>query len=90
MVISQLFSFFSNLMMYHYLPDKNPATVAAELKVTPYFTKDYGQAAKNFNAWKTMNIISWIRETDSRSKGIDDTGTEPVELMKELIFKILH
>lgn len=90
MVISQLFSFFSNLMMYHYLPDKNPATVAVELKVTPYFTKDYVQASKNFNAWKTMNIISWIRETDSRSKGIDDTGTEPVELMKELIFKILH
>ena len=43
MVISQLFSFFNNLMMYHYLPDKNPATVAAELKVTPYFTKDYVQ-----------------------------------------------
>ena len=90
MVISQLFSFFSNLMMYHYLPDKSPATIAAELKVSAYFTKDYVQAAKNFNAWKTMNIISWIRETDSRSKGIDDTGTEPVELMKELIFKILH
>lgn len=90
MVISQLFSFFSNLMMYHYLPDKNSATVAAELKVTPYFTKDYAQAAKTFNAWKTMNIISWIRETDSRSKGIEDTGTEHVDLLKELIYKILH
>ena len=90
MVVSQLFSFFSNLMMYHYLPDKNSTTVAAELKISAYFTKDYAQAAKTFNAWKTMNIISWIRETDSRSKGIEDTGTEHVDLLKELIYKILH
>ncbi|MBP1663432.1 MAG: polymerase delta subunit [Bacteroidetes bacterium] len=90
MVLSQLFSFFSNLMMFHYLPDKSPATVASELKITAYFTKDYVQAAKTYNAWKTMNIISWIRETDARSKGIEDTGSESVDLMKELIFKILH
>ena len=90
MVVSQLFSFFSNLMMYHYLPDKSSTTVAAELKISAYFAKDYVQAAKTFNAWKTMNIISWIRETDSRSKGIEDTGTEHVDLLKELIYKILH
>lgn len=90
MVVSQLFSFFSNLMMYHYLPDKSSTTVAAELKISAYFAKDYVQAAKTFNAWKTMNIISWIRETNSRSKGIEDTGTEHVDLLKELIYKILH
>jgi len=90
MVLSQLFSFFSNLMMYHYLPDKSTAVVTSELKISSYFIKDYIQAAKVFNAWKTMNIISNIRETDARSKGIDDTGTESVDLMKELVFKILH
>ena len=90
MVLSQLFNFFSSLMLFHYLPNKNPAIVASELKINPYFTKDYVQAANTFNAWKTMNIISYIRETDARSKGIDDTGTEPADLLKELVFKILH
>ena len=90
MVLAQLFGFFSNLMLFHYIPDKSPANVASELKINPYFTKDYMQASKSFNAWKTMQIISEIRTTDARSKGIDDTGTESADLLKELMFKILH
>lgn len=90
MVLINLFSFFSNLMIYHYLPSKDSSTVASALKINPYFVQNYAKAAQVFNAWKTMNIISNIRETDARSKGIGDTGTEHVELLKELIFKSLH
>ncbi len=90
MVLIQLFSFFSNLMIYHYLPNKSPNAVASELKINPYFVNDYVKAAAVFNAWKTMNIITAIRETDARSKGIGDTGTEHGDLLKELVFKILH
>ncbi len=90
LVLSQLFKFFSDLMIYHYLSDKNPASVASELKVNPYFVKDYQKAAQVFGAWKTMNIISYIRETDARYKGIGDTGTDEGDLMKELVFKMLH
>jgi len=89
-VLSQLFKFFSDLMIYHYLSDKSPAVVASELKIIPYFVKDYQKAAQVFNAWKTMKIISFIRETDARNKGIDNPSTGEVDLMKELIFKILH
>jgi DNA polymerase-3 subunit delta len=64
--------------------------VASELKVNPYFVKDYQKAAQAFGAWKTMNIITWIRETDARYKGIDKPSTDEGDLMKELIFKILH
>ena len=90
MVLAQLFNFFSGLMIYHYLSDKSPAAVASELKINPYFVKDYEKAAKAFGAWKTMNIITWIRETDARGKGIDSNGVEDGELMKELVYKILH
>lgn len=89
-VLAQLFSFFSNIMMYHYLPDKSQGAVASELKINPYFVKDYERASKVFGAWKTMNIITWIRETDARGKGIDSNGVDDGELLKELIFKILH
>ena len=90
MVLAQLFKFFSELMLYHYLPDKSQGIVASELKINPYFVKDYQKASQVFGAWKTMNIISFIRETDSRYKGIDNPSTDEGELMKELIFKILH
>lgn len=89
-VLSQLFKFFSDLMMYHYLPDKSQGAVASELKINPYFVKDYQKAAQVFGAWKTMNIISFIRQTDARYKGIDNPSTDEGDLMKELIFKILH
>ncbi len=89
-VLTQLFNFFSNLMLYHYLADKSDNAVASELKVNPYFVKDYSRAAKVFGARKTMDIIGYIRETDARGKGIDSNGVEDGELMKELIYKILH
>jgi len=90
LVLAQLFKFFSELMLYHYLPDKSQGAVASELKINPYFVKDYQKASQAFGAWKTMNIISFIRETDSRYKGIDNPSTDEGDLMKELIFKILH
>lgn len=89
-VLPQLFSFFSNLMIYHYLPDKSPGTIVSELKINPYFAKEYQKAAQTFKPWKTMNIISALRETDARSKGIDNPSAEDGDLLKELIFKMLH
>lgn len=90
MVLAQLFNFFSNVMMYHYLPDKSQGAVASELKINPYFVKDFERASKAFGAWKTMNIITWIRETDARGKGIESNGVDEGDLLKELVFKILH
>ncbi len=89
-VLAQLFSYFSNIMLYHYLPDKSQSAVASELKINPYFVKDYQKAAQTFGAWKTMNIISLIREADARGKGIESNGVADGELLKELIYKILH
>ncbi len=90
LVLAQLFKFFSDLMIFHYLPDKSQGVAASELKVNPYFIKDYEKASKVYGARKTMNIITFIRETDARYKGIDNPSTDEGELMKELIYKILH
>lgn len=90
MIIAQLFSFFSNLMIYHYLPQKSAEAASAEFKIPPMVAKNYVRAAQKINAWKTMKIIGWIRETDARSKGIDNIGADPADLYKELIYKILH
>ena len=45
---------------------------------------------RNFSGMKTLQIISKIREIDAKSKGLDNPNTGAGELMKELIFFILH
>lgn len=90
MIAAQLFGFFSNLMIFHYLPVKTAEAAASDLRVHPFVAKNYVKAAQRFNAWKTMKIIGWLRETDARSKGINNVATDDGDLMKELIYKILH
>jgi DNA polymerase-3 subunit delta len=90
MILPQLFSFFSNLMLFHYLPQKTADAAAAEFKIHPFIAKNYVKAAQSFNAWKTIYILGYIRETDARSKGVNSTGIDDKNLYKELIFKILH
>ena len=88
--MAPLFTFFSNLLMYHYMPVKTPAVVAKELGINPYFVKDYETAARRYPAGKTFLIIGYLRDTDARLKGINNPSAKDADLWKELIFKIMH
>lgn len=89
MVMANLNSYFSKILKYHYLPNKGDAP--RELGVSPYFIKDYEAAARTFSAGKTFDIISLLREYDLKSKGLESTGNiSDGDLLKELVFKILH
>ena len=90
LTISSLFSFYSKLLTFHYLTDKSKNNVAAVLKVNPFFVKEYENAATKYNVSKTVKIISLLRNYDLKSKGYCDPGTDPGDLLKELVFKILH
>jgi len=89
LVLGNLNNFFSKVLLYHYAKDKSPQNLARELGVNPYFIKDYELAARSYNYGKAMQIISLLREYDLKSKGVD-SNAGPGELMKELMFKILH
>jgi DNA polymerase-3 subunit delta len=88
--IASLFGFFSKLLTFHYLTDKSKNNVAAALKVNPFFVKEYENSAIKYNVSKTVQIISFLRTYDMKSKGYADPGTDPGDLLKELVFKILH
>jgi DNA polymerase-3 subunit delta len=88
--IASLFSFFSKLLTFHYLTDKSRNNAAAVLKVNPFFIKEYENSALRYDVSKTVQIISLLRTYDMKSKGYGDPGTEPGELLKELVFRILH
>jgi DNA polymerase-3 subunit delta len=89
LVLGNLNTFFSKVLTYHYVQDKSQQNIARELSINPFFVKDYEQAARSYNYGKTIQIISYLREYDVKSKGVDST-TDHGGLMKELMFKILH
>lgn len=90
LTITSLFTYFSKVLMYHSLKDKTKNTVAAALKINPYFVREYETAARNFDLSKTAGVISLLRVFDMKSKGVGDAGTPQGDLLKELVFKILH
>jgi len=89
-VLTVLFNFFVKLMIYHQLKDKSRNNVASVLSVSPFFVKDYSEAAGNYSQKKLREIIGLLREYDLRIKGVNNASTEGNELLKELVFKILH
>lgn len=87
-----LYTYFQNLMLAFYAPDKNnDNNLAAFLELKSVWgLKDYRVGMRNFSAMKTLQILSKIREIDAKSKGLDSLNTSTDDLMRELIFFILH
>ena len=87
-----LFSYFQNLMIVHYAPRRNSEqdiAGALDLRNT-WGVRDYMIGQKNYSARKTMDIISKLRDIDGKSKGLDNPNIGVGDLMKELVFFILH
>lgn len=90
MTISLINGYFTQLLMYHGLKDKSKGSVARALRVNPYFVDDYVIAAKNYPMRKVSQVIALLREADVKSKGVGAAHISDGDLLKELLFKILH
>jgi len=90
LTISSLFSFFTKVFTYHFLKDKSKGAVASALKINPYFVSEYELAAKRYGPPKLVEIISLLREYDLKSKGVGNSSATDGDLLKEMIFRILH
>lgn len=91
MTLAMLFNFFSNLMLAYYAPEKTPKGMMTQLDLrSEWQLKEYQQGMRNYSAMKTMLIIGKLRETDARLKGIEKGNISDGDLMRELLFFILH
>jgi len=88
--ISSMYSFFCKVLNYHYLADKSPKNAASVLQINPFFVKDYEQTSKKYNIKKIVEIISILREYDLKSKGVGNVSATHGDLLREMVFKILH
>lgn len=89
-VISNTFNHFSRLMKIHFLPNKSKEAVASSLKVHPFVASQLINSSKIFNPKKIAANIAVLHEYDLKSKGINNSSFTEGQLMKELVYKLLH
>jgi len=90
MTVGLVFGFFSQLLQYHGLKDRNPSNVAKILKVNPYFIKDYDIALRNYPMKKVSAIVATLRDVDVKSKGVGANAISQADLLKEMLVKIFN
>ena len=89
--LSLLFSFFSNLMLAYYSPDKSEQGIANFIGLKyPWQAKEYIIAMHRYTGVKTMQIIGYIRYADAMSKGVSNSSLNDGDILRELIFRIFH
>ncbi len=89
--LSLLFGLFSNLMLAYYAPQKSEQGIAAYLGLkSPWQAREYIAAMNRYTGTKTMEIIGEIRTADAQSKGVENASMSDGDILRELIYKILH
>jgi len=89
-MLTMLYSFFTKILLIHSATDKSKQGLAVATGINQFFINDYLVAARNFSIVKTARIVGILREYDAKSKGIDAPSVDDSELMRELVFRILH
>jgi len=90
-VLPSLFRLFSQLMIAYYSPGKDKNSVAQYLGIQPWqVERNIFPAMRNYSAAKVLSILSVIRDTDEKSKGLGGSKVSNGDLLKQLVFFILH
>jgi DNA polymerase-3 subunit delta len=89
-VISNLFNHFSRLMKIHFMENKSDSAIASALRIPPFVAKQMLTSAKIYNPKKLAANIAILHEFDLKSKGINNSSFTEGELMKEMVYRLMH
>lgn len=89
-IIPNIFTFFQRLMTIHFLANKTPENVAMNLKIPPFVAKEQIRYAKLFPPKKIAQNIAYLREYDLKSKGVNSSNLSQGQLLKELVYLLMH
>lgn len=89
LVLPSLYSFFSKVFMVFGAGSQDEKAVASALGVSPFFVKDYMQAARTYDYSGVEKILLLLHQYNLKSIGINAAGTEDASLLKEMVYKIV-
>lgn len=88
--IEMLSQFFLKLLTYNYAYDRSDEARKSIFGTSADFIIRKNVAyAQKYSTSELKRIIATLREYDLKSKGVDNAA-DPAELLKEMIYKILH
>lgn len=89
-IITSLFNYFTKLLKLYFMKELNKQTVASALGVHPFFAQEYLDAKRKYSAGKLVEIVTVLREYDLKSKGVNNVSADQSELLREMVYKIMH
>lgn len=91
MVIAVLYGYFTKLLLAHGAKDKSPNGLTKALRLPAFVVKnDYLPALNRYSLAKVIQCISILHEADLRSKGVGSGNLSDGDLLKEMVFKLMH
>jgi DNA polymerase-3 subunit delta len=92
LLFTLIYNYFSKIMIVHQERKKgaNDQQLASLLGLPPFVVKEYVVAAKNYNLGKVIEVFGFIKEADLRFKGVDSGDITEAEILRELVYRILH
>lgn len=90
MVLPVLYNFFFRAMVLSQLKNLENREVASKLNVKPNQVVKYQQVLSKYRVMKLASIIEEIKSYDLKAKGLGNVNASQGELLRELIYKILH
>ena len=89
-IFSLLYNYFSKIALLHRAGPMPDNQLAGEIGINPYGLKEYQAAARNYKLGKVIEVFGYIKEADLRFKGVDSGSMDEGEILRELVYKILH
>ncbi len=90
LTLSGLYRLFSKIMGCYFSGSNQPDIIAKTIGVNSYFVKDYINGKRNYTKRQVFTVFQYLSDYDLKSKGYGNNSTSDGELLKELVFKILH
>lgn len=88
LILPSLYAFFSKVFMVYGAGASDEKSVAAAIGVSPFFVKDYMQAARSYEYAGVERILLLLHQYNLKSIGVHDAGTEDGSLLKEMVYKM--
>ena len=89
-ILAVLYRYYCNLLRLHHGDIHNPRQIASILRVPFGAANEYGQAMEHYSMEKVIQNIHHLRGADNRSKGIEGMNPGESQLLKELLFRLMH
>lgn len=89
-ILASLYNYFTKILLIKSAGAADENSIAKVLGIHPFVAKEYVVAQRNYSNQKTLEIFGYLRVADMKSKGYETTQIADGEILKELVFKILH